>query len=176
MIRPALLALLLATPAFAVGSDDSEPPKPTPTSTDCKRGEVWDEKTSKCLPKQSSGLSDDQRYGAVRELAYAARLDEAQDMLAAMTEGDTDRVLTYRGFLARKQGDWAAGQAYYLAAITLNPDNLLVRSDMGQGLAERGDRAGAEAQLAEIIGRGGEGTWAQTALTRAITSGKGYSY
>lgn len=176
MIRPALLALCLATPALAVGSDDSEPPQPTPTTTECKRGEVWDERQKKCLPKQSSELDDDQRYGAVRELAFAGRLDEAQDMLASLSEGETDRVLTYRGFLARKQGDWEAGYAAYLAGLALNPDNLLLRSYMGQGLVERGDRAGAQVQLAEILSRGGEGTWAETALRRAISSGTGYSY
>ena len=54
-------------------------------------------------PKTSS-LNDDQRFGAVRELAYAGRPDEAMAVLAAMTEGETDRVMTYQGFLLRQTG------------------------------------------------------------------------
>jgi hypothetical protein len=45
----------------------------TQTSEDCKKGEVWDEKTETCLESSSQLLNDDQRYGAVRELAYAGR-------------------------------------------------------------------------------------------------------
>lgn len=176
MIRAALLSLCLVTPAFAAGSDDTEPPPPTPTSTDCKRAEIWDEKTQKCVPPKSSGLNNDQRYTAVRELAYAGRIDEAQLVLASMTEGDSDRVLTYRGFLARKSGDWETGRAQYLAALAANPDNLLARSYMGQGLMQRGDKDGARAQHAEILRRGGAGTWAELALADAIATGIGYSY
>lgn len=176
MIRPALLALCLATPAFAAGSDETAPPTPTQTTTECKKGEVWDKKTGKCLPAKSSALDNDQRFGALRELAYAGRIDEAQAMLDSMSEGESDRVLTYRGFLARKSGDFARGQAFYLAALAQNPDNILVRSYLGQGLAERGDFTGAWVQADEIHARGGAGTWAEIALLRAIATGSGYSY
>ncbi|OYW48869.1 MAG: hypothetical protein B7Z31_14835, partial [Rhodobacterales bacterium 12-65-15] len=74
-MRVFLAAALAFAPAFAfaAGSDDSEPPKPTETTTECARGEVWDEKTRTCIKAEGAGLTDDQRFGAVRELAYAGR-------------------------------------------------------------------------------------------------------
>jgi transposase len=53
------------------------------------KGTVWDEKTKTCIKAEESSLNDDQRFGAVRELAYAGRYDEATAVLAAMTEGET---------------------------------------------------------------------------------------
>lgn len=171
-----LIFLAMTAPVFAAGSDDPAPPKPTQTTTECKKGEVFDTKTKACIPAKSSSLNDDQRYDAVRELAYANRLDEATDVLAAMTEGETDRVLTYRGFIARKMGDWPTSERFYLAAIAANPDNLLVRSYYGQGLAERGNRLAAAEQLVEIRVRGGAGGWAEAALEQTLRTGIGYSY
>ena len=99
-MRLLLAASLAALPfaAFAAGSDDSQPP----TTTECKTGEVWDDKTSTCIKAEDSSLNDDQRYNAVRELAYAGRYPEALAMLDTMTEGDTARVMTYRGFALRR--------------------------------------------------------------------------
>ena len=76
----------------------------------------------------------------------------------------SDRVLTYRGFIARKTGNVELGMAYYRQAIARNPDNLLVRSYMGQSLVEQGKPAEARVQLVEILARGGAGTWPAESL------------
>ena len=177
-MRMILAAALALAPqlALAVGSDDSEPPKPTATTTECAKGEVWDEKTKACIKAEDQSLNDDQRYGAVRELAYAGRLDEAMAMLATMTEGDTSRVLTYRGFLLRQTGRVEEGIAAYERAIALDPANILARSYYGQLLVQMDERQLAQAQLDAIRTAGGTGTWAETALARAITTGVTYSY
>lgn len=170
-------ALILAPHlALAVGSDDSEPPKPTETTTECAKGEVWDEKTKTCVKAEESSLNDDQRFGAVRELAYAGRHDEALAVLAAMTEGETSRVMTYRGFLLRQTGRIEDGIAAYERAIALDPANILARSYYGQLLVQMDELALAEDQLTAIRANGGTGTWAERALQSAITTGVTYTF
>lgn len=169
------ISLLLTTPALAVGGGSSAPPTPTPTS-DCPSGQIWDENRSECVPIQSGALDDETLYEAVRELAYAERLDDALLALAAMSDQQDDRVLNYRGFIARQQGDFATARHYYNAAIAANPDNLLARSYLGMGLVERRYTAAARLQLQEIVDRGGEGTWAHLALAEAIETGRSTRY
>jgi tetratricopeptide (TPR) repeat protein len=177
-MRMILAAALALTPqlALAVGSDDSEPPKPTETSTECAKGEVWDEKTSTCIKAESNLLNDDQRFGAVRELAYAGRPDEAMAILATMTEGETARVLTYQGFLLRQTGRIEDSIAAYERAIALDKTNILARSYYGQLLVQMNEMQLAALQLSAIRMHGGGGTWAERALSDAITTGVTYTY
>ena len=177
-MRRLLLAAALMFPAaaFAAGSTDSTPPKPTETTKVCKDGKIWDKKTKSCVNAQESRLDDDTRYAAVRELAYAGKYADALSVLAAMSDQSESRVLTYYGFNHRKAGRTDLGMQYYRAALKTDPDNLLARSYMGQGLVAAGDLEGARAQLAEIEARGGKWDWAGTSLRHAIRSGKTYSY
>ena len=175
MILAAALALMPQL-ALAVGSDDSEPPKPTATTTECEKGTVWDEKTQTCVKAEDQSLNDDQRFGAVRELAYAGRYDEAMQVLAAMREGETSRVMTYRGFLLRQTGRIEEGIAAYERAIALDPSNRLARSYYGQLLVQMDEIALAEAQLIQIRAHGGAGTWAERALQVAIETGVTYTF
>lgn len=161
---------LLSGSAFAVGSDDTEPPSPTPTSESCPDGKIWIEKTKKCLDAGSSSLNDEQRYIAVRKLAYAGRLSAAKSIIAHMSP-NSDAAWAYRGFIARKEGNWILALENYKKALALNPNNILARSYFGQGLVLRGEIALAEEQLAEIRARGGAGTWAETSLMKALASG-----
>lgn len=180
MILAATLSIaafvLSPAPTSAAGSDDSEPPTPTETTTQCEEGTVWDEKTEACIKAEDSSLNDDQRFGAVRELAYAGRHDEALAILATMTEGETSRVMTYRGFLLRQTGRIEEGIAAYERAIAMDPANILARSYYGQLLVQMDEMQMAEAQLDAIRGAGGHGTWAETALAQAITSGVTTTY
>lgn len=168
-------ALILPAMASAVGLDDDTPPKPTPTTTECEAGQIYDTKTAKCVDKSSTLIDDDTRYDAVRELAYAGLYQRATKVLDVMDPTDA-RVLTYRGFIARKTGNPLIANRYYSAAIARNADNLLARSYMGQGQVEAGDRTGARKQLAEIRARGGRGSWPEIALKRALSRGSGFSY
>jgi len=176
--RPLLAAALAILPAgaFAVGSDDSSPPTQTQTTTVCPKGQVWSDKLKACTMPEDSRLDDDTRFRAVRELAWAGRPDDALAVLATMTEGDTDRVLTYRGFALRKSGNLEGGLAAYEAALKQNPDNILARSYFGQMLVEMNEMQLASLQLDEIRARGGAGTWAEQALARAIATGVTYSF
>ncbi len=175
MILAATLALAPCM-ALAVGSDDSQPPKPTATTTECETGTIWDEKTQTCIKAEESSLNDDQRFGAVRELAYAGRYDEAMQVLATMREGETSRVMTYRGFLLRQTGRVEEGIAAYERAIALDPANNLARSYYGQLLVQMDELALAGEQLAQIRLHGGAGSWAEQALSAAIETGVTYTF
>jgi tetratricopeptide (TPR) repeat protein len=177
-MRLAIAAALCALPlaAFAASDEDEFPPKKTKTSTECTDGQVWDEKSETCTDPKSGALDNDALYDAVRELAWAGRPEDALIVLSAMTEGDTDRVLTYKGFAHRRADRLEEGLAWYDAALKANPDNLLARSYLGQAYVLMGEIALAQAQLDEIRARGGTGRWPETALETAIATGQTYNY
>ncbi len=179
MIRSALLtATLMLAPnlALAFGTDDT-PPAETATTTECEGTQVWDAKTESCVDAaQESQLNDDDRYQAVRELAYAGAYHRALGILETFENPSDDRRLTYLGFVTRKMGDVPGGMAWYAAAIDLNPNNFLARSYMGQALLLQGNRAGALAQLTEIRARGGRQTWSELALNMALNDGPAPAY
>lgn len=178
ILLPFLVAPALAFAAGSGGGDGEpvSPPKPTETTQTCEGVKVWDPATKSCVNPQGSSLDADTLYRAVRELAYAGRYEDAQAVLAAMPDQTDDRVLTYWGFTARKMGKSDLGRAYYLKAIDRNPDNILARSYMGQGMVDDGDLVGARQQLHEIRSRGGTGTWPETSLAAAIDTGNTYGY
>ena len=106
---------------MAAGFDDDLPPAPTPTTTDCKDTEIFDEEAQSCIPAQDSRLDDDQRYMAVRELAYMGDDDPGHYVRAAAILGlmeDSARVQTYHGFIARKQGDTPMAMIHYPVSYT----------------------------------------------------------
>lgn len=193
----AAIAMTFALPStgYAAGSNDSATPKKTETTKNCFQARQWDPETKKfvrfsepvngvwdanirkCVrPDKTSHLDSDTLYRAVRELAYAGRYDEAISVLDQMPDQLDDRVLTYRGFTARKLGDLALANLYYEQALTANPDNILARSYMGQGKVAEGDTVAAMTQLREIQARGGSGTWAEASLRDAIETGRTYNY
>jgi tetratricopeptide (TPR) repeat protein len=174
----ALLVVVVALAplhALAAGDDDTAPPPPTPTRT-CPDGQIYDPKSKKCAPVKSGAFDDQDRYRAVRELAYSERYVAAGLALDAMSDQQDDRVLTYRGFLMRKTGRFDQAAKYYGLAIDRNPGNLLVRSYLGQGHVEAGDLPAARKQHEEILARGGAGSWAEVSLRNALASGRTYRY
>ncbi len=165
--------------AGAVGyNDDDEDvsiPTPTETTTECEVGTIWDDETETCIAPEESSNGQQSMIRNVRELSYAGRYEDAAAILNRMDQQD-GWVLTYRGFLARKNGDLLAAKASYRAAIRRDPNNLLARSYMAQGLVEEGKVGPAMAQLVAIQRRGGAGTWAEAALIETLQSGKGPNY
>ena len=167
-MRLPIIALCLVFPVAALAVDTDKPPEPTPTTTACTDGKVWDHEEGACVDVREGSLDDETLYQAAREFAHAGQFPHAIAALEAMTERRSDRVLTYMGFTLRKSGNPAQGMGYYSAALARNPDNLLARSYMGQGMVELGHLEGARAELAQIRARGGAGTWPEIALLAAI--------
>lgn len=175
----ALITALAFTPQIALaagGGGDGGVPEPTQTTKECKKGQIWSEKKKRCVKPGNASLDDDMRYGAIREYAYAGQYENAQTILKTMSDQNDDRALTYWGFTHRKLGNVDLGMSFYTQAIELNPDNLLVRSYMGQAHVEAGEPYLAWQQLQEIRARGGGGTWPERSLAEAIRTGVTHSY
>lgn len=172
----ALTLALVPAPLLAAGSGSSTAPKPSETTTTCAEGLVFDLATQTCMSPEDSTNDDSAMMDAVRELAHFGRLADAARVLDQMSDQQDDLVLTYRGFITRKLGDMEGGMAFYAAALTQNPDNILARSYMGQAYVELGETEMAQAQLSEIRARGGRGTWAEFSLRQAVGSGVTYTY
>jgi tetratricopeptide (TPR) repeat protein len=167
-MRRSLLALCFLFPVAALAVDKEEPTAPTPTTAVCAGGRVWDHDAGACIDIGDGRLDDGTLYAAAREFARDGQYDHAAAALAAMQDRRSDRVLTYMGLTLPPSGRAAQGLGYYAEALAKNPDNLIARSYMGQGLAELGNVDGARTQLAEIRARGGAGSWPELALLGAI--------
>lgn len=169
-------AIFLPVAAIAASGNDWNPPKPTETTKTCKGKRVWDEQKKRCVRPRKSSLNQEQLLGAARELAYAGRQEDAQAVLSAMADQRDSLVLTYWGFTHRKLGNLELAQNYYDQALARDPDNILARSYMGQGLVEQGKYGAALIQWKEIKARGGDRTWAEASLRSALETGATYSY
>ena len=170
ILAAATAALVLPTLAQAAGSPTK--PTQTPTTQVCEAGQVWDRRTRACVDARDSRLTDPERMDAARELAHFDRPEAALLVLAAHGAPRSPEVLTLRGFATRKSGDWTGGVALYEAALEIDPDHWQARSYLGQGLLEKGDRAGAGAQLEAIRAAGGRGTHAERELADALETGR----
>lgn len=168
LIANLICAAVVASPAFAVGSSDDTPPTQTETTQTCDDGQIFDKETGTCVDADAQSFNDDDRYKAVRELAYAGRLDSALKVIAAADDPDDARFLNYRGFILRQSGQMDRALAYYSAALRHDPNNILARSYMGIGLAEMGHKTAARAQLAEIAARSGRQSWPYRALSDVL--------
>lgn len=164
---PFLLALSVS--AHAAGSSNDSPPKTTKTTTECTDGQIYDDNAKACVDADQQSFNDNDRYDAVRELAYAGEYDRAQQVIASADQPEGPRFLNYKGFISRKMGNHDDAIVFYSAALAQDPDYHLARSYMGQGLASVGDIEGAKEQLKEILARGGRETWAYVALKNAIS-------
>lgn len=148
----ALLAFAMsAAPAFAVGDSDGTS---SPTTENCKEGEVWNKKTKKC-EQARSGIDQDSLYEAGRDLALAGRYDEAITVLSLVGDKSDPRVLNYLGYAHRKQGRMRVGLGYYEEALRIDPDYTLVREYLGEAHVQMGNIPAARDQLAEIEKRCG---------------------
>lgn len=157
MTRALTIALISSTMMFAAphamaaGESDS-----SSDTTTCKAGLVFDKKKQKCVKSDDANLNDAEWLENGRALAYAERYDEAIFALNQIDVKDTAQVLNYLGYATRKSGKLEEGLAYYRRALDLDPDYTLARAYMGEALIKKGDRSGAEEQLAEIKSRCGD--------------------
>lgn len=169
MIKSVFTAALLATglaltlPAAALAKGETPP-----STKKCKAGKVYDKASKNCVDAHSNLIIDDERYTAVREYAYFGDYDNALKILASFDDQNDPRRYNYYGFVNRKQGHMKEAMAFYAQALDIDPDYVLARSYMGQGLVSQGDMDGAATQLREIETRSGRDTWAYKALAMAM--------
>lgn len=145
-------APLLLAPAYAAGGGGGDP---VPT---CRKGQVYDKKTKKCVDQQGQGVIDDESlYATGRQLALAGRYGEAITVLSLAENKADPRILNYLGYAHRKQGRVLVGLGYYQEALKADPDYTLVREYLGEAHLQLGDVASAREQLGEIEKRCGKG-------------------
>ena len=176
LILSLFAATMFSTASFAAGessSGDEAAPKATETTLKCKKTEVYDKKLKKCVEIKKSGMNElmdeDTLYDTARELAYFDRPEDAITLLKQIANQNQPRVQNYLGYANRKAGRMEDAMMYYNVALSMDPDYVLARSYMGQGLLQQGDFGGAYAQLREIKARAGTDNRPYQMLAAAIT-------
>jgi len=89
-------------------------------NADCPRGEIWDQRSGRCV-KQGSALPDKVLRDYAYALAKAERYDEALATLDLLRNPNTPEALNYRGYATRKLGRLDEGIGYYLKSVALAP-------------------------------------------------------
>lgn len=164
LISGAIAAFAFAAPAFAAGGDDSGGAT-TPT---CKKGEVYDKKTQKCVKQSGANITDENRTEYAYSLAKAGRYDEALAMLDTLKDGNTAEALNYRGYATRKLGRTDEGISYYLKSVQLDPQYAKVREYLGEAYVIKGRIDLAKEQLGTIKTLCGTGCEEYRDLNEAI--------
>ena len=100
------------------------------------------------LSRQAGDLVYGEAVGLINEHRYDAALAALRK--AGLAFGPHPDVLTYLGFTYRKLGDRTRAQAFYRQALEIAPDHRGVLEYFGELKVERGDLAGARANLARL--------------------------
>jgi len=133
-----------AIPVFAAGDDSST----TPT---CKKGEIYDQKTKKCVKQQGANVTDENRADYAYSLAKKDhRYEEALTVLDTMKNPNTAEALNYRGYATRKLGRTDEGISYYQKSVAMDPKYTLVREYLGEAYVIKGQMDLAKDQLSTI--------------------------
>lgn len=140
-----MAALALSMPAFAAGGSDDGATMPV-----CKKGEMYDKKTQKCVKQHSANVTDENRADYAYALAKAKRYDEALAMLDTLQNPNTAEALNYRGYATRKLGRTDEGISYYLKSVQLDPGYAKVREYLGEAYVIKGQIDLAKDQLSTI--------------------------
>jgi tetratricopeptide (TPR) repeat protein len=167
-IRLASLALgtcltlgALSIPVLAAGDNTST----TPT---CKKGEIYDKKTQKCVKQQGANVTDENRADYAYSLAKDGRYEEALAILDTLKDQNTAEALNYRGYATRKLGRTDEGISYYLKSVQLDPKYAKVREYLGEAYVIKGQINLAQDQLNTIKSLCGTGCEEYQDLHQAI--------
>jgi tetratricopeptide (TPR) repeat protein len=135
----------LSAPLFAAGDTSATDNMPT-----CKKGDVYDQKTKKCVKQHSADISDQNLTDYAYALAQDHRYDEALALLDQLKDPNTAEALNYRGYATRKLGRTDEGISYYLKSVQLDPKYAKVREYLGEAYVIKGQINLAEDQLNTI--------------------------
>ncbi|HTX50888.1 MAG TPA: tetratricopeptide repeat protein [Caulobacteraceae bacterium] len=94
----------------------------------------------------------DGAYVRAVSLINERRWDEALAALdkAEAAIGPHPDILTYKGYVWRKKGDWGQAESYYRQALAMNPNHRGATEYYGELKVLEGDVAGAKALLARL--------------------------
>ncbi len=169
-----LLALGVST-ALAAPSQPTQPAKPV-VPKECKELTPNTRAYRTCVKKYSALFDDESLYAAGLGLAkddqdYAGALT----VLGAVRNADDTRVLTMIGYALRKSGRVDEAFDYYGRALKIDANNVQTREYLGEAFLQKGDLAGAKAQLTEISARCGISCESYVELDTQIKAFEGQS-
>jgi tetratricopeptide (TPR) repeat protein len=141
MYTMALVAVPLATSAYAAGSDTPSPP-PTNSSKDKKKND------------KSSSI-DDPKFIEGYRTAYTTIYDRndyasAIEQLKALGHDDRADVANLIGYSYRKLGDYKVSQLWYERALKADPNHVRTWQYYGLWQLEQGNRDQAQYHLNRI--------------------------
>jgi tetratricopeptide (TPR) repeat protein len=138
------LCLAAVGPALADSGGGSD------KGSGCATGQVWDQKTGKCVKAENGVLPDKALTDYANTLIKAGRYEEVIAVLDLLRDPNTPVALNYRGYATRKLGRLDEGIGYYLRSVALDPHYAQVREYLGEAYLIKGDIARARAQLLAI--------------------------
>jgi len=121
----------------------------------CKKNEVRDKKSNKCVKISYGILPDEELYQEGSALADAGEYEWALTVLAAIRNQNDPRVLNYTGYSHRKSGRLDEAVGYYHKALAINPNFVRAREYLGEGYVAAGRADLAKIELKEIATRCG---------------------
>lgn len=137
----------------------------------CKKKEVFDKQTKKCVKVSYGILPDQDLYEQASTLADAGQYDWALTVLGAIKNQNDPRVLNYTGYSHRKSGRLDVAVGYYRKALAINPDFVRAREYLGEGYVSGGRVDLAKIELKEIAVRCGTTCEEYQALAEYIEEG-----
>jgi tetratricopeptide (TPR) repeat protein len=168
IVVAALLLSLGAAPVFAQGGggggmgggsggggNSGQGGNAEQTLKKCKKNEVLDKKTKKCVKVSYGILPDEELYRQGSALAQAGEYDWALTVLGAVRNQNDPDVLNYTGYSHRKSGRLNVAIGYYRKALAINPDFVRAREYLGEGYLAGGRIDLAKMELTEIARRCG---------------------
>jgi tetratricopeptide (TPR) repeat protein len=158
------LAIAASVPGQSLAMGD--PPAPAPDK--CKQYKEGSADWKRCKGQKNLEQDDEATYARGYWLAKAGEYAAALDVLRSAKRQADPRIQTMIGFSLRNLGMVDEAMAYYRAALSANPELTSTRQYLGEAFLQKGDRASAEGQLAEIARRCGTECEDYTALAAAI--------
>jgi tetratricopeptide (TPR) repeat protein len=138
-------------------------------SSKCSQFASGSSQWKKCMAGGRSIMNDEELYSAGYILAKAGDYQDALDLLGAVKNQNDVRVLTMTGYSTRKLGKIDEGMAYYMKALSIDPNSVNTREYLGEAYLQKKDLPDAKGQLVEIKNRCGTSCEAYTVLDDQIS-------
>jgi tetratricopeptide (TPR) repeat protein len=121
--------------------------------TTCPRGQIYSQRSRRCVQVRSEVLTDEAVTDYAFALAQAERFDEALEVLNMVRNPETPKALNYRGYITRKLGRTEEGIGYYLKSVAMDPQYAQVREYLGEAYVIQGkiDLAQEQLQIIQIL-------------------------
>lgn len=138
-----LFSLAFAAPSYSAVEED-------PKSVKCAKGQVWSERSNKCVKKTSENVPDKAITAQAWLWAYAGDYEYAIELFSEVAAKGDPSALNGMGYSHRKIGKTGEAIGYYEQALAIDPNYLLARNYLAKGYLAVGQMEPALRQLTEI--------------------------